>query len=762
MRAVWLVCALWTLSAPVQVGAQTNPQTLRCLLGFTPCRDGSQCLLFNHVCDGEKDCADGSDEDECESECSLGQFQCAHGRKCIARMQMCDGESQCSDRSDEDGCFYSDEVCAHRCDKSLCLQPSSVCDGETDCPDGSDEADCGDDPGSSAEQEEKSPAATPSGEQMNCPFGFKSCLDGSACILHEHVCDGKRDCGDGSDEDGCQVECTIGQFRCAHGRMCVEKTQVCDGVAQCQDQSDEEGCEVRVECVGDQCKCPADLLLDGDGRTCSTSPDSSSFILLQSPTALSQVNMWSRSAGLNLTTWPERQHLDLPDGTTASALDFILKEQTLYVRDATMTSVDVFKLKGVALTPSRTLFKLKEGLMTAMAVDYVTLNVFWAAQPGVYVTVANGTHTALLLEGVAVRSITLHPPTGQLCFSNTDPSGEKVRLECAHMDGGSRGVVRDGVTDPVSLSLSSDGNTVYWADISSGLVSSVKVDGSNFRSMRIREALVGFTLVDDVLVWLTRTDSWRCWFSEDHQTARLWFEVTDELLDVKAVSEQNQKGTNFCSGGNGGCSQLCLASPRGRTCRCGQGFVLTDETRCVPDPRCPVGTKPCLRGDECLPRERFCDGSPDCADGSDEICVQEQVKSVGSRREDVKAEGVDSASCGVRLCNGNGVCVMQGGSAVCECRMGYGGERCEEQGGLLQGPVVYGAVGVGVALVVLGAIVGVMQRKKSADQRRARPIVRDMSMRNLGNRSESSPAQKNKDPENPEGVVAVTAGTVGD
>ena len=59
---------------------------------------------------------------------------------------MCDGDSDCEDNSDEENCEalvckLSHHVCAN--DSTICLPSEKLCDGTDDCPDGSDEKLCG-------------------------------------------------------------------------------------------------------------------------------------------------------------------------------------------------------------------------------------------------------------------------------------------------------------------------------------------------------------------------------------------------------------------------------------------------------------------------------------------------------------------------------------------------------------------------------------------------------------------------------------------
>ena len=60
-------------------------------------------------CDGDPDCYDGSDEENCgdPKNCKDNEYQCKDRSTCIPERWKCDGEKDCSDGSDEHGehCF---------------------------------------------------------------------------------------------------------------------------------------------------------------------------------------------------------------------------------------------------------------------------------------------------------------------------------------------------------------------------------------------------------------------------------------------------------------------------------------------------------------------------------------------------------------------------------------------------------------------------------------------------------------------------------
>ncbi|CAL1528836.1 unnamed protein product [Lymnaea stagnalis] len=72
-----------------------------------------------------------------------------------------------------------------------------------------------------------------------CEF---QCSDAQKCVPYSAVCNGVRDCNDGSDET---IHCnTCGPERtfCQGVMKCVPLSAICNGVNDCGDNSDERNC----------------------------------------------------------------------------------------------------------------------------------------------------------------------------------------------------------------------------------------------------------------------------------------------------------------------------------------------------------------------------------------------------------------------------------------------------------------------------------------------------------------------------------------
>ena len=275
---------------------------------YFQCYDGTL-IIEHHLCDGEADCPDASDESNCSWVC----------QSLIPSIRYYDCFSNCT----KPNC-----ICHHiyfNCDSGGCVPFSKFCNGINDCPDSSDETLCPEHYVTTNYLGEHRMFSCLSGDEISmgrvndtvpdCPihgddetwlsqssiffinhtvplllpcisghpkmynyydvclltwqqYGeLATCRNGGHlrdCVYHscpEHykceytyciplhaVCNGIRDCPDGEDEKHCEALSCPNTLKCKHDKVCIHSNYIYDGHIDCPTYADDEATALQIQC----------------------------------------------------------------------------------------------------------------------------------------------------------------------------------------------------------------------------------------------------------------------------------------------------------------------------------------------------------------------------------------------------------------------------------------------------------------------------------------------------------------------------------
>merc|ERR1712055_465665 len=103
-REVLIVLFFFNLSMAFPLGEASKNDSVVCNSNELECnleRGVMGCIPKSWICDGEEDCEDAKDEEDCDSDCNSDQFLCPADNTCISEEFRCDGKEDCDGGDDE-------------------------------------------------------------------------------------------------------------------------------------------------------------------------------------------------------------------------------------------------------------------------------------------------------------------------------------------------------------------------------------------------------------------------------------------------------------------------------------------------------------------------------------------------------------------------------------------------------------------------------------------------------------------------------------
>ncbi|CAL4066593.1 unnamed protein product [Meganyctiphanes norvegica] len=311
------------------------------------------------------------------------------------------------------------------------------------------------------------------------------------------------------------------------------------------------------------------------------------------------------------------------------ALDFDDKEDMIYFADVTAKTIFRAKING---TEKEAIIKHDAHGLEGIAIDWVGRKIYWIDRHSKHLDVAelNGTNR-MTLKATGIndpRAVSVHPGIGYVYFTDWHLQAYIGRIG---MDGSNFSRVLtfdDKIVWPNAFTIDYFTDKIFFADAHLDYIACTDLEGRNRHEILVGSRVphvFALTVFDDYMYW---TD-WNLkailkahkFTGEGLTTLR---NTTHRPYDIQIYHPLRQiPYNNPCKDNPGGCSHLCLLSPKkdgsiGYKCACpDQFFLQKDMKTCIAN--CTQGQFRCSgKDDKCIPKYWKCDGEKDCLDGTDE------------------------------------------------------------------------------------------------------------------------------------------------
>jgi hypothetical protein len=457
------------------------------------CHGGGSCIPLSWVCDSVMDCLDNSDENHCEPNCRNDSFLCRN-QQCVPSAFQCDGDKDCEDGSDEAPEICSSYTCPHlhrKCsDGRTCVHKLRWCDKLSGCPSPSSEKESPGVTKPSSVDENREPEPTTEGDEIEnnlTPAGEWSCesydkfvCDNGAKISKKLVCDGIRQCEDGSDEDSCASSpCRIyGNCpqRCKHGWWSLlsswsGSSKIARRTARRPPRPTSYKChcaEGYIKWNGNQC------------RAKGIRP----IVLVAGSQVLLEIAEYSylRVRAVEINHFRSKG-MDMAVHNGVRYLYWIDKNGTSIRRESVWLEYDQQSPHTAQPGPSYPSSEpiVSIGYSMDLAIDWLHHTVYWTNQQHRKIEMATldgPDHFDILTESIEKPyAIVVSPEHGFIYWSDV---GSSPRIERAYLDGSyPLSVVRRDLIYPTGLAFDYANERLYWADPKRRRIESVNLWGQN-------------------------------------------------------------------------------------------------------------------------------------------------------------------------------------------------------------------------------------------------------------------------------------------